>query len=74
LPVLAMVVITAIWQLIRAGQPVTRSALIDAVQHIQYSGVTGAISFDTNGDISHSVFSVYGVKNGTWGFLQQVST
>ena len=70
----AMVLITAIRQLIQTRQPVTRSALIDAVQHIQYSGVTGPISFDTNGDISHSVFSVYGVKSGNWDFIQQVST
>jgi branched-chain amino acid transport system substrate-binding protein len=70
----AMVVITALRHLIQTGQPVNRSTLVDAVLHIQYSGVTGNISFDTNGDISHAVFSVYGVKSGNWSFIEQVST
>jgi branched-chain amino acid transport system substrate-binding protein len=55
----AVVLITAIKQLIRAGQPVTRQAMIEQVQHIQYAGVIGPISFDANGDIAHGVFSLY---------------
>jgi branched-chain amino acid transport system substrate-binding protein len=70
----ANVLISALRQLIQTGQPVTRGTLIDAVQNIQYSGVTGTISFDTNGDISHAIFSVYGVKSGNWDFIEQVST
>jgi branched-chain amino acid transport system substrate-binding protein len=69
----AMVLITAIKQLIRADQPVTREALIDQVQHIQYAGVTGPISFDANGDIAHGVFSLYRVQDGAWVFVQQLS-
>jgi len=42
----AMVLITAIKHLIQAGQPVTREAMIEQVQHIQYAGVIGPISFD----------------------------
>jgi hypothetical protein len=70
----ADVLITAMRHLIQAGHPVTRSALIDAVQHVQYSGVTGNIAFDTNDDISHAIFSVYGVKQGDWSFIRQVAT
>jgi branched-chain amino acid transport system substrate-binding protein len=68
-----MVLITAIKQLIRADQRVTREALIDQVQHIQYAGVTGPISFDANGDIAHGVFSLYRVQDGAWVFVQQLS-
>ena len=69
----AMVLITAIKHLIATGQAVTRAALIDQVQHIQYAGVTGPISFDANGDISHGVFSIYAVRDGKWVYAWQVS-
>jgi ABC-type branched-subunit amino acid transport system substrate-binding protein len=68
-----MVLITAIRYLIHSGQNVTRSALIDQVQNFQYSGVTGPISFDTNGDIAHGIFSIYQVQSGTWVYLEQVT-
>lgn len=69
----AMVLITACKNLIRAGKDVTRAALIEQVQRIQYAGVTGPISFDTNGDITHGVFSIYTVQNGQWAYAWQVS-
>jgi branched-chain amino acid transport system substrate-binding protein len=69
----AMVLITACKSLIRAGQAVTRAALIGQVQRIQYAGVTGPISFDGNGDIAHGVFSIYTVQHGQWVYAWQVS-
>jgi branched-chain amino acid transport system substrate-binding protein len=69
----AMVLIAAIKQLIRMGQPVTRQAMIAQVQHIQYVGVIGPISFDGNGDIDHGVFSLYQVQDGVWVYVQQLS-
>jgi ABC-type branched-subunit amino acid transport system substrate-binding protein len=70
----AMVLITAIKQLIRSGQAVTRANVLDQVQHIHYVGVTGPISFDTNGDITHGVFSIYKAQAGNWDYLEQIST
>lgn len=70
----AMVLITAIKQLIQAGQPVIRAAMIEQIRHIQYTGVIGPISFDDHGDIAHGVFSVYAVRAGQWVYYQQVST
>ncbi len=69
----AMLLITACKNLIRAGKEVTRAALIDQVQHIRYAGVTGPISFDVNGDIDHGVFSIYTVQDGQWVYVWQVS-
>jgi len=69
----AMVLITAIKQLIEAGQPVTRAAMLEQVQHIQYAGVIGPISFDENGDITHGVFTMYTVQAGQWVYFQQLS-
>jgi branched-chain amino acid transport system substrate-binding protein len=68
-----MVLITAMQNLIKAGQAVTRSALIDQVQNSTYRGVTGPIRFDKNGDIAHGVYSIYTVQAGQWAYLQQVS-
>ncbi len=69
----AMVLITVIKQLIQAGQPVTRAAMLDQVQHIQYVGVTGPISFDKNGDTAHGVVTMYSVQAGQWVYFQQVN-
>jgi branched-chain amino acid transport system substrate-binding protein len=69
----AMVLITAIKHLIRTDQPVTRRAMIEQVQHIQYVGVIGPISFDGNGDIDHGVFSLYQVQADVWTYIQQLS-
>jgi branched-chain amino acid transport system substrate-binding protein len=69
----AMVLITACKDLIRAGKDVTRAALVEQVQHIQYAGVTGSISFDASGDITHSVFSIYTVQGVQWVYAWQVS-
>jgi branched-chain amino acid transport system substrate-binding protein len=68
----AMVLITAIRHLITAGRTVTRAALVDEVEHIQYAGVTGPISFDSNGDIGHGVISMYVVQHGRWTYAWQV--
>jgi branched-chain amino acid transport system substrate-binding protein len=70
----AMVLITAIKRLMAAGQPVTREAMIAQVQHMQYAGVIGPISFDSNGDIAHGIFSLYQVQNGAWTFIQELRT
>jgi branched-chain amino acid transport system substrate-binding protein len=70
----AMVLITAIKRLLAAGQPVTREAMIAQVQHMQYAGVIGPISFDANGDIAHGIFSLYHVQNGAWTFIQELHT
>ena len=70
----ANILITVIKNLISSGKTVTRAAVLDGVQNIQYDGVTGHISFDKNGDNSGgAVFSVYQVKNGVWTFLRQVN-
>jgi branched-chain amino acid transport system substrate-binding protein len=69
----AMVLITAIKQLITTQQGVTRAAVIEQVQHVQYAGVIGPISFDSNGDISHGIFSIYVVHQGQWAYAWQLS-
>lgn len=69
----AMTLITGMKNLIKGGQDVTRSALIDRVQNSSYQGVTGAISFDKNGDIAHGIYSIYAVQAGQWVYFQRVS-
>jgi len=71
----AMIEITAIKNLIKAGKDVTRSAVRDEVAGISYDGVTGHLAFDANGDnAGQKVFSVYGVgTNGKWAFVRIVN-
>jgi branched-chain amino acid transport system substrate-binding protein len=71
----AMIEITAIKNLIKAGKDVTRSAVRDEVAGISYDGVTGHLAFDANGDNSgQKVFSVYGVgADGKWAFVRIVN-
>ncbi len=69
----AMIEITAIKDIINSGGSVTRSAVRDQVAKINYSGLTGQISFDSNGDNSgQKVFSIYFVDNsGKWAYKGQ---
>ncbi len=69
----AMVLITAIKQIISSGSDLTRDAVLDAVQTIQYDGITGHISFDAHGDNDHPLFSIYKVQSGKWVFVKGVS-
>ncbi len=60
-----------------AGAKVFRQAVIDAIQNIQYAGVTGNQSFDKNGDTTDRAVSIYtigGTSAGAdgWSFIQQV--
>ena len=71
----AMIEITAIKNLIKAGTAVTRANVRSQVAGINYNGLTGDIHFDSNGDNAGTkVFSVYTVDNTkTWVFLSQVN-
>ena len=67
----AMVLITAMKGLIRAGKDVTRQTVLDQVQDMQYAGVTGQIRFDNNGDIAHGVFDLYTIQADMWVWVKQ---
>lgn len=70
----AMIEIQAIKSVIAAGHAPTRSNVLAAIASIDYTGVTGHITFDQNGDNSgNKVFSIYAVKNGAWVFLESVN-
>ena len=71
----ANIEIQAITNVIKAGKTVNRANVRDAVASIHYSGLTGDISFDANGDNSGpKVFSVYEVDTTqAWVFKTQVN-
>lgn len=69
----AMVEISAIRSLLSSGTPITRANVRGVVAGIQYAGVTGQISFDANGDDTHSVFSLYGIDaSEQWRYVRQI--
>jgi branched-chain amino acid transport system substrate-binding protein len=67
------IIIQAIKNVIAQGKQVTRENVQAAVASITYTGVTGNISFDANGDnAGQKVYSIYGVTPAaptTWSFI-----
>jgi branched-chain amino acid transport system substrate-binding protein len=61
----ALVVLAAIETVAKSGAPVTRGAVRDAIQAGKVETLQGPISFDTNGDISSRVVSVFQVQQDT---------
>ncbi len=66
----AMDEIHAIKSVIQAGKPVTRAAVLAAVASKSYSGITGTISFNQNGDNTSTLdFSLYTCnQKGQWQY------
>jgi serine/threonine protein kinase/ABC-type branched-subunit amino acid transport system substrate-binding protein len=69
----ANILIAAIKTVISSGKDLTRDGVIAGVQTIQYTGITGNISFDQHGDNAHPLFSLYEVQGGKWFFLKEVT-
>ncbi|HEV8194789.1 MAG TPA: branched-chain amino acid ABC transporter substrate-binding protein [Ktedonobacterales bacterium] len=71
----AMVEIAAIKSVIKSGQAPTRSAVVAAVAAAKYTGVTGAIAFDKNGDNTTPLgFAVYTCDaKGAWHFQANIA-
>jgi branched-chain amino acid transport system substrate-binding protein len=70
----ALILIAAIEQAVAAnnGSIPNRRQVLDAVAHIQFTGVTGTYSFDQNGDAVSPLMSVYQVVNGKWVHLGRI--
>ena len=69
----AMIEINAINKVIDAGQTVNRLNVLKQIAQTDYTGITGHITFDQNGDNAGAkVFSIYTVKNGTWQYVKTV--
>lgn len=43
-----------------------KKAIIEAVAATNYTGITGAIAFDANGDTTNKAITLYTVKGGVW--------
>lgn len=66
------IVIAAINRVIDAGKPVNKANVLAEIAKTDYSGITGHITFDQNGDNSgQKVFSVYKVQGGNWVFVKE---
>ncbi len=61
-----------------AGAKTFRQAVIDQIQKIDYSGITGHHTFDTNGDTTNKIISIYTIGKDVhagdgWDFLTQLN-
>jgi serine/threonine protein kinase/ABC-type branched-subunit amino acid transport system substrate-binding protein len=71
----AMIEIKALKAVIAAGGSVTRELVRDQVATTSYSGVTGAIAFDSNGDNQSGVFTEYDISNAnTWQYVREFAS
>jgi branched-chain amino acid transport system substrate-binding protein len=59
----AQVIIDAIGRVAKAGKPMTRDNVRDAIQATNLKTLQGDISFDENGDTKSKVVSIYQVKS-----------
>jgi branched-chain amino acid transport system substrate-binding protein len=57
-----MVVLDAIERAAKAGTPVTRAAVRDAIQTTRLDTLQGPVSFDANGDLMSKTVSIYQVQ------------
>lgn len=71
----AMDEISAMKSVISSGKPVTRAAVLSAVASSSYSGITGTISFNQNGDnVTPPDFSLYSCnQKGDWQYQTSIT-
>ena len=53
------------------GAKTFRQAVIDQIAKIDYNGVTGHTTFDSNGDTTNKVISIYKSGKTSWDFVAQ---
>jgi branched-chain amino acid transport system substrate-binding protein len=58
----AMIVLDAVERVAKTGNPVTRSAVRDAIQATNLETLQGVVSFDSNGDLTNRIVSVFQVQ------------
>lgn len=58
---------------IKAANSTDSTAIRDALQTVQFDGVTGSISFDENGDAKKNMAFIKTVENGEFKFLKTVT-
>lgn len=51
----------------------TRKAVFDAVNNLDYTGITTTIKFQSNGEVEQQVINLYQQKNGTIGLLGDIT-
>ena len=61
-----------------AGGTTFRQAVVSALQNISYTGVTGHIGFDANGDTTSRIISIYTISDTPsqgdgWKFISQLT-
>ncbi|MBU6497514.1 MAG: branched-chain amino acid ABC transporter substrate-binding protein [Rhodospirillales bacterium] len=58
----AWAIINAVKAVIKAGKPVNRSNVRDALQNVSFTSLQGPIAFDANGDLKNKVISVFQIR------------
>jgi branched-chain amino acid transport system substrate-binding protein len=61
----ASVVLDAIERVAKTGNPVTRSAVRDAIQATKLETLQGSVSFDANGDLTNRIVSIFQIQHNS---------
>jgi branched-chain amino acid transport system substrate-binding protein len=61
----ALIVLDAVERVAKTGNPVTRSAVRDAIETTKLETLQGVVSFDANGDLTNRIVSVFQVQYNT---------
>lgn len=71
------IILTAIWKAAKAHALTgtathMRTMVVKYVHNIRFVGATGVTTFDSNGDTSNRILSVYAVHSNKWLFMQEL--
>jgi branched-chain amino acid transport system substrate-binding protein len=64
-----LVIADAIERVAKAGKPVNKSNVREAIEKTKLNTLQGVIEYDENGDIKNKVVSVYQVKDGKFKYV-----
>jgi branched-chain amino acid transport system substrate-binding protein len=64
-----LVMADAIDRVVKAGKPVNKSSVREAIEKTKLNTLQGTIEYDENGDIKNKVVSAYQVKDGKFKYI-----
>ncbi len=71
----AMIVADAVERVTRAGRPVTRASIRDAIQAARLPDApSGPVSFGPDGDLERAVVSIYQVRGGAFRYVETIAS
>jgi len=55
----------------KAANSTDPAKYLPALEKIKYEGITANIEFDSKGDLTHGLLTIFEVKNGKWEVISK---